>query len=284
MNRKTKLSLVCGGASATVLGILGGVMYYFAYTRSYDNDIHHFDFASAYPTLMTVFFALAVAISIATAFLMPKKYKVVNKAPDTATAFTLWFCAFVLLSFGLLSYSYNTAPHSDTAFGILCSNAAPILSALCCIPLVLSLSSRLRGTNVHAVGTFIPLFWCAAILFKYYFDISEMPLNDPELTLTVLSLSALGMFWLSECRLALGILSPAFAVISTLPAAAVTSAIAVARIIFYAKGGYVTPSIYENIPFLAIALLAAVRYMGIYASLGPKPETAEESDKSNSKK
>ncbi len=262
MNHKTKLTIACTGAISSVFGAAAGVMYYLAYTRCYDKTIHHFNTGEPFPALIGAFILVAVISAIAGAALMPKKHLVKQSAPSSAMSFALWLTAFIMLGFGFLAIAYNQAGHSDTLFGEYCAKAAPVLSMLCAVPPALWVSSTFRGTSLHAISTFIPLLWCIAILFKYYFDISEIPLNDPELTLTVVTLAALGMFWLSECRLALGILSPAFAIFSALPAIAAGGLSAV-RIILYATERYSTPTIYENVVFLAISLFALARLINL---------------------
>lgn len=106
-------------------------------------------------------------------------------------------------------------------------------------------------------------------MFKYYFDLKEMPLNDPELTLTMVSISSAVIFFLCECRLAIGIASSAVAAFSASAAACLTGSISVARVILWRMDGHIIPAPMETLLLLSVAILAGCRLFELSGAFVP---------------
>ena len=99
-------------------------------------------------------------------------------------------------------------------------------------------------------------------MFKYYFDLGEIPLNDPELAVTNVSIAAVILFFLAESRRALVISSSFKCAVSSFLVAFITLPIAAARIALCRTDGFTTPTIMENILLAVIGIFAVIRIAG----------------------
>ena len=255
------------GASA-VTSVIAGVLYGIAYHTSYDTVIRHFDADAVLPVIFGVLmFLVAVTFSV-TSLLFRKKYTLEDCAPRSAETFALWLCGLMFLIFGFMSVSSGSSSASS-AIGSVCAKAIAPLAILSSVPFFMRTSGRLRNTAVHSALTLAPVLWGICLLFKYYFDLKEMPLNDPELTLTMVSVSCAVIFFLGECRKALGICSAALSVFCPAAALCLTGSISAARTVLWRVDGHSIPEPAETMLLFAVAILAGCRLYEMAHSFAP---------------
>ena len=110
-----------------------------------------------------------------------------------------------------------------------------------------------------------------------------MPLNDPELSLTMVSISAALVFSLSECRSALGVNTVSGAVFSASAGLCMTGAASAARLVLWKIDGLITPSPTESVMLFAVAVMAGARLYSMRHSIVPAPVEIKEDENSNEK-
>lgn len=270
--RSFKISIFASTATALAASIL----YIIAYHFSYDKVVRHFDAASVLPYVFGILMAVSTAIFTVGSILLSKKYIISNSNVGSAETFGLWLCGLMFLVFGILSVDAGET-QAASKIGAFCTSAMAPLSIFSLIPFALRTSRRLRNSTLHALSTFAPVLWGICILFKYYFDLKEMPINDPELTLTMVSISCAVIFFLCECRFALGIATPALAVFSASAVTFLTGAVSIARVVLWKTDGHMIPAPGETTLLLAVAVLGACRLWELSSTIVPvSVETAEE--------
>lgn len=280
MNQKntytTPTVLLVGSISSVIIAFLAGVLYCIAYHNSYETDIRHFEAGAALPYIFGVLMLLSAVIFTVSSVLLRKKYTLADSVPGSAETFALWFCGLMFLIFGFISFS-GAHTEGSSQLGALCTGALAPLAVVSAVPFFLRTSEKTRNTALHAVFSIVPVLWGICLLFKYYFDLKEMPLNDPELTLTMVSISCAVIFFLCECRISMGIATPAIAAFSSSAALCLTGSISAARLVLWRLDGHVLPEPAETLLLFAVAVLAACRLLELSSSMAPvtKPETEE---------
>ena len=267
---------------SAALSIAASILYIIAYHNSYDTVIRHFETGAVLPYVFGAFMALGTLVFTVSSLTMRKKYTLSDYTPKSAETFGLWMCGLMFLVFGVLSFSAE--PSADAAgIGAFCTKALAPLAIVSAAPFLLRASSSTRGSSLHAVSTFAPVLWGICIMFKYYFDLKEMPLNDPELTLTMVSISSAVIFFLFECRLAIGTATPAVAVFATSAAAFLTGSISVARSVLWRIDGHIIPDPAETLLLLSVAVLAVCRLFELSGTLVPviREEAAEATEEAS---
>lgn len=262
MNSKKRSIFRFGGISAAALAVIASVFYVIAYLRDYDLALRHFSVESVTSVLFTVFFFAATAAVTVSAVLIRRGGTLSDTDPSQIETFALWLSAFVFFAFGAISVLFSqTATPSASFIGTLASKLITPLALLSAIPFALATSTRLRKTAIHGFTTFFPILWGVCLLFKYYFDLTDMPLNDPELVLTIVCISSLVLFFVSESRSALGISSPAISFFCSTIAFCLGGCISTSRIILSLITEHNIPSLMENVIFFVIAVLALIRLL-----------------------
>lgn len=257
-----------GIGASVVASVIAGVLYGIAYHTSYDTLIRHFDADAVLPVIFGVLMLLVSVTFSVTSLLFRKKYSLEDCAPGSAEIFALWLCGLMFLIFGFMSVSSGSSSESS-AIGSVCAKAIAPLAILSAVPFFMRTSGRMRNTAVHSALTLAPVLWGICLLFKYYFDLKEMPLNDPELTLTMVSVSCAVIFFLGECRKALGICSAALSVFCPAAALCLTGSISAARTVLWRVDGHSIPEPAETILLFAVAILAGCRLYGMAHSFAP---------------
>ncbi|MBR5454014.1 MAG: hypothetical protein IKV54_08040 [Clostridia bacterium] len=271
-----------GVLTSAVFALAASILYIIAYHNSYDTVIRHFNIGAVLPYVFGSLMAASAIAFTVTSLLMRKKCTFEAASPKSAETFGLWMCGLMFLIFGVLSFSAEPSANA-AGLGALCTKALAPLAIVSAVPFFLRSSSYRNGT-LHAVSTFAPVLWGICIMFKYYFDLKEMPLNDPELTLTMVSISSAVIFFLCECRLALGIATPSVAAFSASAAACLTGSISVARAVLWRMDGHVIPAPTETLLLLSVAILAGCRLFelsGAFAPVVNEEITEEESEETS---
>lgn len=262
MNSKKISIFRIGGISAAFLSVFASVFYVIAYMNDYDITIRHFETGSVTATIFTVLFFIVAAVVTVCAILIRRGGKLSETDPSQIETFALWLTAFMFFAFGAISVAFaEPTLTSNSLIGTLASKLITPLALLSALPFVFAVSSRLRGSALHGFTSFFPIMWGVCLLFKYYFDIVDMPLNDPELALTTVCISALVIFFISEARSALGINSPAIAFFCNSIAVCVGGCVSTSRIILSLITTHTFPSLMENVIFFVISVLALVRLL-----------------------
>lgn len=264
-----------GITASAAVALIASVLYGIAYHTSYDTTIRHFEFGAVLPTVFGVLMALSAVIFTVSSLLLRKKYTIADNAPKNAETFALWFCGLMFLIFGVMSLSSGSGTASSE-IGVVCNKALAPLAIISAVPFFLRTSESMRNSAVHSVLTFAPVLWGICLLFKYYFDLKEMPLNDPELTLTMVSISCAVIFFLCECRNSLGISSSAISVFCPSAALCLTGSISGARLVLWRTDGHVLPAPTETLLLFAVAVLAGCRLLEIAGSFAPAEEKTED--------
>lgn len=273
-----------GAVSSAIIAAIASVLYGVAYYTSYDTEIRHFDSGSVLPVIFGVLLFLSFVIFTVTAVLLRKKYVIEDKDMSSAETFALWFSAVMFAVFGIMSLASGDGVALTSKLGETCSKVTSPLALLSAVALFLSASDNLRGSTAHRIFSFAPILWALSLLFRYYFDLSHMPLNDPELALTMVSVSGVIVFLLSECRSALGINTPAGAVFGASAALCMTGAVSAARVVLVIAAGHTVPSPMESIMFLTVALLAGTRLCALRGSFAQAPCEAVPEEETNNEK
>ena len=260
-------------ALSLTAGAAGSALYVSAFTSYYDTAIRHYD---AVPVLyaFAALFILSVLLCAAASLSLRGRLCITNDVPCTFETFILWLTAFLFISFGAATMMSPSDASTLPAVPAICARLLPILSVLSAFSFVFSISSRLRGTAWHAASSLVPLFWTAALLFRYYYDLSEMVLNDPETSMTSLCIACAMLFFLAEARRAFAFLTPAFASFCYTAAASMTGFISISRIVLRIISDHSTPSLNENIAFAAIGLVSLARLYSLNRNM-PSPASAE---------
>jgi len=262
MNSKKINIFRLGSISAAVLSVIASVFYVIAYTNDYDTSIRHFEAGSVAAIVFTVLFFTAVTVLTVCAILIRRGGSLNDAEPCQIETFALWLNAFMFLAFGAISVAFTTpSAESTSLIGNLASKLIDPLALLSALSFIFAVSSRLRNSALHGFTTFFPIVWGVCLLFKYYFDITDMPLNDPELALTTVCISSLVIFFISEARSALGMNSPAISFFCSGVAVFLGGCISTSRIILSLITSYTLPSLMENVLFFVISVLALVRLL-----------------------
>lgn len=272
-------TLIIGSLCAAVCAAVGAVLYFFAYHSSYDTVIRHYETGAVLPTVFGLLMLLSAVIFSATAISMRRLKLRVTPTGHTAESFGLWLCAFMFL---LLALFTAMQPGTDSvadsfSFGKLCSSLITPLALLSSASFFLALS-RLRGTTLHAIFSLAPVLWSIDIVLKYYFDLTDMTLNDPELSLTMVSLAGIMLLFLGECRLTLGIASAATVAFSASAALFLTGGISLARAVLFRTDALMLPTPAETAFFISAAILGACRLISLYSFIGKSGEQCCEAE------
>ncbi len=268
MNNKKSISykarVAIGAALCACLSAGAAALYYSAYHGGlYDKDIRHYASGNVTPAIAFSLFAVSAVISIITALSVKGAVREdEDVVPTASVTFGSFLTAFFFIGYFIMSaYSYEPLPTSPT-FGEICSYVCPFLGLLSSVPFICDASGKIRRASLHRITTFIPIVWGAFLMFKYYFDLGEIPLNDPELAVTNVSIAAVILFFLAESRRALVISSSFKCAVSSFLVAFITLPIAAARIALCRTDGFTTPTIMENILLAVIGIFAVIRIAG----------------------
>ncbi len=284
MNDTKKLIYRIGSSISSITAIAAAILYVIAYRSSYNLSIRHFD-PSAAVTAFCILLGISLAVTFVTSILMRKSGKLSEHAPNYIESFILWMTAFMFIGFGIISVSTPAAePSTDyasqfSALSSVCASAIIPLTFISAIPFICAASDRLRGCIVHSITSLAPILWGVCLILKYYFDLTYMPLNDPELSVTSIILSAIIIFLISESRSTLNINSPAIYFCGNNLAVTVTGCLTTSRIILSLTSGHSIPSLMENIIFFMIAVLALTRLISFESKVTPIPVEAPAADK-----
>ena len=120
------------------------------------------------------------------------------------------------------------------------------------------------------------------MIFSYYFDMTHMPINSPEKSITNVALSVLILFFLSETRETIGITNPTLTVFSAVSTAFITGALAISRIVLFFTDSLLYPSFIENALMLSISLYAFSKIFDIGKSIPAERQVPPGSDAENS--
>ncbi len=270
MNRINRVKLCrrawTGLLLSAAIAAVAAVLYATAYHTSYDTVYRHFERSSHLIYVSGALFALSVALCAAISLSLRRRATLERRLPSPAETFSLWFSAFMFIGFGVVSAIEWSAP-SGSGIGAICQTALIPLAFLSAVPFALSASDKLRGGTAHRLTSVFPVLWCCALMFSYYFDLSEMPLNDPELILTICSLSSLIIFLLSECRRALGIITPPIALFSSAVAVSIAGTTSLARVVLFCTDNLAYPGVMELVMFFVLSLTALARALALPESL-----------------
>lgn len=284
MNPKKKYPtpsvFLVGTLASAVTALIASILYIIAYHNSYDTEIRHFDIGARLPMVFGVLMFLSVVIFTVSSILLRKKYTMDTGALGSCETFGLWLCGLMFLIFGVISFTTVDPSLATSKIGAFCNTALPVLAIVASVPFFISTSDKMRLSTAHAVSTLAPVLWGICLLFKYYFDLKEMPLNDPELTLTMVSISCAVIFFLCECRISMGIASPAVITFSASAALCLTGSISVARMVLWRTDGHMIPSPMETILLFTVAVLAGCRLYALSSSMAmvPVPEEKKQDD------
>ncbi len=268
------LAVICAAGAA--------VLYVLAFNAEYDTALHHYAADGILIKLASAALVVCAAAALAVYF-MTKGKAAVGDTVSQAETFGVILTAFMFIAFGIVSFGDHSIDPVN-GFAAFCIKATPFLALLSSIPFICAASERLRGTTLHRVTSVFPVLCGTALIFKYYFDIQVVPLNDPEITLTLVPISAWVLFMLFEARLANGIAEPrhagAAAIVGLIP-----GVIGAGRIILYYKSG-ASPitTVMEDVMFAAIAVLALCRLVSLTGRLESAPEPDPEKDGKKKKK
>ena len=258
-SKKRNIFRICG-ISALALAVIASAFYAVAYSSDYDLSLRHFIPGSVTAVVFGVFFIISIAVVSVGAVLIRKSGKLLDKEPNQIETFALWLTTFMFLAFGVLSFmSPSNTSTAQINIGVLASKLIGPLAIISAAAFALAASTRLRGTSWHALSSCFPILWGSCLLFKYYFDLEDMPLNDPELALTIVSISSLIIFFISESRCALGIATPSVSFFANCLAVCLGGCVSTVRIILSLVTTHNLPSLMENIIFFTISALAFVR-------------------------
>lgn len=254
--RVTAGALICSALSAAA-----AALYFIAYhTGIYERDIHHYAKSSPIPAAVAILLFLSFAVSIITA-LSVKKSDWNNSAdlPSPSVSFGAYLTAFMFIGYFIASlYSWAPLPE-DVGFGDICSRVCIFLGLLSAVPFICDGSGRVRRGSFHRAMSFFPVIWGAFLMFKYYFDLKEIPLNDPELILTDISIAAVVLFFLTESRRALDITSPFKNTAASFLASFIALPISAVRILLCKTDSLSLPDMMENILLASIGIFAVLR-------------------------
>lgn len=279
-NRNLRSRVLVGILLPTVTAVVAAVLYAVAYHTSYDTVYRHYERNSHLIFVSGLLFTLSVAICAIISLSVRHRAILKPHSAGAAEVFSLWFTGFMFIGFGIISVIERSEP-TGTGIGVFCQIALIPLAFLSAVPFALSASDRLRGGTAHRIMSIFPVLWCCILMLRYYFDLSEMPLNDPELILTICALSSLIIFLLSECRRALGIITPPIALFSSVAAAAIAGTTSIARIILFCTDSLAYPRIIELIMLFVISLTAFARAL-VLPEYAEAPEVHEKPETDNS--
>lgn len=269
MKEKNVLLFRIGTLVSVFLAIAASVLYAVSYKSFYDTSIRHFD-SSAVVTAFVVFAVLTSLFVLGFSFCF-KRQKMVEQGANQIESFVLWLCAFMFICYGVLTIASPAAPaYTVEAVSPLAAFSGKVigpLALLSAVPFVCAVSDRFRGSFVHGATSFVPVIWGVFLLFKYYFDLEEMPLNDPELTVTTLCVAAILVFMLSESRSALGVASAPLYWLGSVSAFGISGGISTARIVLGIIADHSIPSLMENIIFFSVSALALTRIISFESRL-----------------
>ncbi len=269
MKEKNVLLFRIGTLLSVFFAITASVLYAVSYKSFYDISIRHFN-PSAVVTAFVVAAVLTVVVNLVFSICF-RRQKMVEQGANQIESFVLWLCAFMFICYGILTITAPDVPvysaDAVTPLAILSAKAIGPLAVLSAVPFVCAVSDRLRGSVLHGATSFVPVIWGVFLLFKYYFDLEEMPLNDPELTVTTLCVSAVIVFMLSESKSALGVAGAPLYWLGSVSAFGITGGISTARIVLGIIADHSIPSLMENIIFFSVSALALTRIISFESRL-----------------
>lgn len=310
MKNNKSIAVAVAAVASVALAIAAAVVYVIAFSKYYDMEIHHFASNCALASVFPVLFALSAAAAVTIPVFLYRRGTLKDSAPNQAEAFILWFISFLFIALALLSMTsaqpgtveneasstgflsglktmyktaFTRAPGVPMNFGAICTFLTLPLALLSAVPFIFSVSEKFRGSALHGAFTFAPILWGAGLLFKYYFDLTEMPLNDPELALTLVCISSVMIFFISESRNALGINSPAISAFASVITISLGGCTAVARIVLNLTKGTAIPPVMENIIFLSVSVLAILRLFTLRDRITAtnEPAVSDSTDENN---
>ncbi|MBQ6789619.1 MAG: hypothetical protein IJO81_05485 [Clostridia bacterium] len=269
MKEKNMLLFRIGTVASVIMAIAASVLYAVSYKSFYDVSIRHFN-ASAVVTAFVVFAVLTVLLNVGFCFCF-RRQKMVEQGANQIESFVLWLCAFMFICYGVLTVASPDVPvytaEGMSPLAAFSAKAIGPLAILSAVPFVCAVSDKLRGSFVHGAASFVPVIWGVFLLFKYYFDLEEMPLNDPELSVTTICISAIVIFMLSESRSALGVANTPVYWLGSVSAFGIAGGVSTARIVLGIIADHNVPSLMENIIFFSVSALALTRLISFESRL-----------------
>ena len=269
MKEKNMLLFRIGTVASVIMAIAASVLYAVSYNSFYDTSIRHFD-PSAVVTAFVALAVLTVLLNVGFCFCF-RRQKMVEQGANQIESFVLWLCAFMFICYGVLTVASPDVPvytaEGMSPLAAFSAKAIGPLAILSAVPFVCAVSDKLRGSFVHGAASFVSVIWGVFLLFKYYFDLEEMPLNDPELSVTTLCVAAIVLFMLSESRSALGASNASMYWLGSVSAFGIAGGISTARIVLGIIADHNVPTLMENIIFFSVSALALTRIISFESRL-----------------
>lgn len=251
----------------SAISATGAAAYAMAYHFDYDTTLRHFSSSSILIYISVAILAIAAAWCTICAISLKGKASVKRSAdPCPSETFCLWFSAFMFIAYGIISLTDRSRSISS-GFGAMAEGTLLPLAFLSAFPFAMAASERLRGSTLHRISSIVPVMWTLALMLRYYFDLSDMPINDPELSITLISAASLVIFLLTEARRALGTLSVPLAVFGSGIAAILCGSVTLARIILFIIDGYSLPQIADLSILFTLSLTALSRGVALPSTI-----------------
>lgn len=272
-----------GAVSSAIIALVASVLYGIAYYTCYDKSLRHYEVGAPLPTVCGVLMLMSVIVFTVMSLILRKKTEFRSSAGNSFETFSLVFAAIIFFVFGIFSLTTGEVGHFASKLGEFCTKATAPLAMISSVYFFSASSESMRNNILFKIASFVPVLWGLSLLFKYYFALEDMPLNDPELTLTMVSVSAALVFFLSECRSALGINSVSGAVFSASAALCLTGSVSAARLVLWRLDGLATPSPVESVMLFAVAVVAGARLYSMRNSIISSPVEIIEDENTNEK-
>ncbi len=254
------------GARLTAIAvcILGGaaaVVYFFAFRKYYDPELHHFDPTILVTVGLILFICTLIAAVITLAWAPRKEYLDYDNS-TSAESFGTAFLAFIFLGSGIVTY-ISGMKYTGTMIGSVCSKLIIIFSVIAAVFFLLRSIPRFQRSVPAQILSVFPVLWGVAAIFKYYFNISDYPLNDPETILNMIMFSAAVLFFLSEARASMGYAKASYVLASSGLVFGLGAVCAAVKLILQTLRAATMPAPGELLILLACGVLSMARIVSV---------------------
>ncbi len=255
-------SIAVGSVSAIITALIAAALYIFSYITYYESDIHHYKAGEITTVAFGVLFAISFVINAVSSVVLRKNTTLRESENTGFDTFAFSFAALMFVLDGIMAISSVSSVQFATKLGEISTKLTIPLAFLAAVPFVMAISSK-RNSTLHRIFSLFPVLWGVFEIFKYYFDISDLPLNSPELTLTIVSLCAAVLFFLAYARETLGIGSAAISLFGSVAAISLSGFIALSRTVLFFTNNVEIVSLSENLALVSIAIMAAARLVSL---------------------
>jgi hypothetical protein len=265
----------CAAAVSIVFAAAASVFITLGFLKQYDNGVDHFMRGSYFLALTAACSVLSLAAAAAGGVMLRKKCSpALPLAGTTPAVFGSSLCAFMLAASAVLDVvSYIGVPVAGLS---VAATAAAVLSAAYFFMAAAPLD---RSNPLFGLAGLAPVVWSILSLMAVYFS-DSLAMNSPHKVCLQLMYVSLMVYFVTECRFALGRITVMRWLFTGCAAILATSLVWVPRVVWAVRGetlyGY---TLISTAVFAAATVYIAVRVFTSSKMCAFRPEPKPEKNK-----